>query len=104
MHVRQAALPVLAVFVLFGSLSLAPLSDHAHAAVQAPATLPPLQYTCPMHPEILQDAKGSCPICKMALEPTRIDTELNYSCPNHPAVITTRAGQCPLDRRELVPV
>ena len=28
-----------------------------------------LQYTCPMHPEIIRDAPGSCPICGMALEP-----------------------------------
>lgn len=27
------------------------------------------QWTCPMHPEILKDAPGSCPICGMALEP-----------------------------------
>lgn len=27
------------------------------------------QYTCPMHPEIISDAPGSCPICGMALEP-----------------------------------
>ena len=27
------------------------------------------QYTCPMHPQILRDAPGSCPICGMALEP-----------------------------------
>ncbi len=27
------------------------------------------QYTCPMHPEILQDKPGTCPICGMALEP-----------------------------------
>jgi Cu+-exporting ATPase len=25
-------------------------------------------YTCPMHPEIISDAPGSCPICGMALE------------------------------------
>ncbi|MDP1668101.1 heavy metal translocating P-type ATPase [Phaeovulum sp.] len=28
-----------------------------------------VQYTCPMHPEILRDAPGNCPICGMALEP-----------------------------------
>ncbi len=28
-----------------------------------------VQYTCPMHPEIVRDAPGSCPICGMALEP-----------------------------------
>jgi len=27
------------------------------------------QWTCPMHPEIVQPAPGSCPICGMALEP-----------------------------------
>jgi Cu+-exporting ATPase len=27
------------------------------------------QYTCPMHPEIVRDAPGSCPTCGMALEP-----------------------------------
>jgi Cu+-exporting ATPase len=26
-------------------------------------------WTCPMHPEIVQDRPGSCPICGMALEP-----------------------------------
>jgi Cu+-exporting ATPase len=27
------------------------------------------QWTCPMHPEILRDHPGSCPLCGMALEP-----------------------------------
>ncbi len=27
------------------------------------------QYTCPMHPQILQDKPGNCPICGMTLEP-----------------------------------
>ncbi|MDP9198767.1 MAG: YHS domain-containing protein, partial [Pseudomonadota bacterium] len=27
------------------------------------------RYTCPMHPEIVRDVPGSCPICGMALEP-----------------------------------
>ena len=26
-------------------------------------------YTCPMHPQIIRDGPGSCPICGMALEP-----------------------------------
>ena len=32
----------------------------------APANV---QYTCPMHPEIVRDAPGACPLCGMALEP-----------------------------------
>ena len=27
------------------------------------------RYTCPMHPQIVRDAPGNCPICGMALEP-----------------------------------
>ncbi len=32
------------------------------------------QYTCPMHPEIVRDAPGSCPKCGMALEPMGVPT------------------------------
>jgi Cu+-exporting ATPase len=35
----------------------------------APAAPSAAQYTCPMHPEIVSDAPGACPICGMALEP-----------------------------------
>ena len=28
-----------------------------------------VEYTCPMHPEIVRDRPGDCPICGMALEP-----------------------------------
>src|SRR5581483_10557963 len=30
------------------------------------------EYFCPMHPEIVRDAPGSCPICGMALEPRTV--------------------------------
>jgi Cu+-exporting ATPase len=33
-------------------------------------------YTCPMHPEIIRDHPGICPICGMALEPKTITTEV----------------------------
>jgi Cu+-exporting ATPase len=29
----------------------------------------PVEYTCPMHPRIVQIGPGSCPVCGMALEP-----------------------------------
>jgi Cu+-exporting ATPase len=32
-------------------------------------------YTCPMHPEIVRDGPGSCPICGMALEPRAVSRE-----------------------------
>ncbi len=30
------------------------------------------QYTCPMHPEVVRDQPGACPICGMALEPREV--------------------------------
>ena len=32
-------------------------------------------YTCPMHPQIVQEGPGACPICGMALEPMGIPPE-----------------------------
>lgn len=34
-----------------------------------------VEYTCPMHPEVVQDHPGNCPICGMALEPKNVATE-----------------------------
>ena len=45
------------------------------------------EYTCPMHPEILRDEPGSCPICGMALEP-RVATTVEE--PNAELVDMTR--------------
>src|SRR5713226_6459507 len=35
-------------------------------------TVEGIQYTCPMHPEIVRSAPGTCPICGMALEPRTV--------------------------------
>lgn len=43
------------------------------------------QYTCPMHPEIVRDAPGACPLCGMALEPMTPTDE-----PSHELVDFTR--------------
>lgn len=36
-------------------------------------------YTCPMHPEIIQEGPGHCPICGMALEPEAVSSEEDAS-------------------------
>ncbi len=45
---------------------------HGHAAAAPPPAVTAgtkVEWTCPMHPEIVRDAPGNCPICGMALEP-----------------------------------
>ena len=49
-------------------------ADPAKYLTKSPAPTPVAapkgaQYTCPMHPEIVQDGPGSCPKCGMALVP-----------------------------------
>jgi P-type Cu+ transporter len=44
----------------------------------APAAPPPAasaEYTCPMHPQIVRDRPGTCPICGMALEPRTVTAD-----------------------------
>lgn len=36
-------------------------------------------YTCPMHPEIVQDHPGNCPICGMTLEPKNVEIKADDS-------------------------
>jgi Cu+-exporting ATPase len=38
----------------------------------APAAAAAAEYVCPMHPEIVRNEPGSCPICGMALEPRQV--------------------------------
>jgi P-type Cu+ transporter len=49
--------------------------DHQHRPRESlPAVTPgsKLEWTCPMHPEVVRDAPGNCPICGMALEPRTV--------------------------------
>ena len=59
-------------FCAKGCLERFKADPEKYLAPKAPAP-PPVAgttYTCPMHPEIVRDAPGACPICGMALEPT----------------------------------
>ncbi len=70
------------------------LQDHGEEQLVEGAA----HYTCPMHPEIVQDNPGSCPKCGMALEPMGlpvVQTRTEYTCPMHPEVIQDHPGNCP---------
>ncbi|HEY8427679.1 MAG TPA: heavy metal translocating P-type ATPase, partial [Sandaracinaceae bacterium] len=52
----------------------------AHARSAPPAgAAGASRWTCPMHPEIVRDEPGSCPICGMALEPMGVAAEAGES-------------------------
>lgn len=49
--------------------------QHEHRPIISSAS-DEIIYTCPMHPEIIQNYPGACPICGMALEPKTITKEM----------------------------
>jgi len=82
------------------------------AAVAAPPSrapqlrdtaLPPVSWTCPMHPEVVDDERGKCPICGMDLTSLRLD--LVWSCQLHLDAVTERQpGRCRICGRQLVKI
>src|SRR5207244_6379951 len=86
---------ILLTLIVFGSSVVAPLAQQ---------NLPPLLYTCPMHPEVLEEHAGTCKICKMTLEPVRIESEFWYACATRPAVLSQRPATCPFDGQPMVRV
>jgi rubrerythrin len=54
------------MLVLFFGATLAALTG-GKTAEPVTANTPAMKYTCPMHPEIVRDAPGNCPLCGMTL-------------------------------------
>jgi hypothetical protein len=107
---RPALLLCTALVVLTGSPNPSTAQQGARRA--ADIELPPITWACPMngvampdgttHAEVHEPAKGSCPICKMALAAVRLDSI--WTCPVHSVIAEKQGGRCPIDRRDLVQV
>ena len=66
-----------------------------------------VEYTCPMHPEIVQKGPGSCPKCGMALEPLQPVASVKktqWTCPMHPQIVQDKPGSCPICGMALEPM
>jgi len=71
-----------------------------------------VQYTCPMHPEVIKEKPGKCPTCGMNLvkketvkktvRKIKVLAEVVYTCPMHPEVIKDKPGKCPTCGMNLV--
>jgi RND family efflux transporter MFP subunit len=72
-------------------------------------------WTCGMHPQVLEEAPGQCPICGMNLVPLRQDDGDGngdgdghghglWTCPMHPEVLEEEPGSCPICGMDLVEV
>lgn len=67
-------------------------------------------WQCPMHPQIVRDQPGECPICGMKLvkvesaaaPATQQAAAKKYQCPMHPQIIRDEPGGCPICGMNLV--
>ena len=68
-------------------------------------------YICPMHPTVVSDKPGTCPICNMDLVAKEMDSghshearqdSETYICPMHPTVVSDKPGTCPICGMDLV--
>ncbi|MBK9087898.1 MAG: efflux RND transporter periplasmic adaptor subunit [Holophagales bacterium] len=65
-------------------------------------------YVCPMHPEIVKDHEGDCPICGMKLvlregaAAAPAAAHETWVCPMHPEIVKDRREKCPICGMDLV--
>jgi hypothetical protein len=80
---------VLAAVVTVSTLQVASSTD-----------LPPIVWTCPMHAEIVEHEKGTCPLCQMELVRSRM--KAIWTCPIHALIANDKRGACPICGRALI--
>lgn len=88
--------------ILVLSLLAAAAPGQTQSSLAKHSLLPPLSWTCPMHPDVVEDQSGECPICGMHLAPVRLDSA--WSCPVHTMITEAEPGQCPICQRDLVQI
>jgi hypothetical protein len=81
-----------------GHKSMAPKSGESMSPEGREEAMTLAGYVCPMHPEETSLEPGTCSVCGMALEPTK----LHYVCPMHPEETSLEPGKCSACGMELV--
>jgi Cu(I)/Ag(I) efflux system membrane fusion protein/cobalt-zinc-cadmium efflux system membrane fusion protein len=108
---------VLTAFLLLDPLNLHGLDERLrgstadHTEHLGEAALETQLWTCGMHPNVIQDHPGTCPICQMDLVPLKheptptgvVEPVTVWTCPMHPVIAEPEAGECPICGMDLVP-
>jgi Cu(I)/Ag(I) efflux system membrane fusion protein len=107
---------VVTAAVSIGASILLHGGDHGAGSTGGSPAAAKEQYQCPMHPTIVQDHPGDCPICGMKLvkvasagtaDPAKAgagEQKPQYQCPMHPTIVQDHPGDCPICGMKLVKV
>jgi Cu(I)/Ag(I) efflux system membrane fusion protein len=64
------------------------------------------QFVCSMHPEVIKEEPGDCPICGMSLiekiDQSTLTKKKQFVCSMHPEVIKDEPGDCPICGMSLI--
>src|SRR5262245_31509442 len=85
---------------LFFLVLIGPVIGAQRSNTPPASDVPPVSMTCPMHPDVVESSPGNCPICKMKLEPVRLESI--WTCPVHAVISESKPGACPICRRDLI--
>lgn len=96
---------------LVGLMALAAAGAWSYHAARSGLAGSDSRYHCPMHPTVVQQQRGECPICGMDLVPVAKASAAaptgapgEYTCPMHPAFATIDPkARCPDCGMKLVP-
>jgi multidrug efflux pump subunit AcrA (membrane-fusion protein) len=82
------------LLLIFGALNMFVISSHAAEAKKL--------YTCGMHPQVIQDHPGNCPICGMKLTPIKNDAGADAATSSAIAVDAATQQNMNLRRAEVI--
>jgi len=111
-----AAIAATALVAGGGSWLAARRAGEPHGPAAADSAPVKEQWQCPMHPSIIQDHPGDCPICGMKLvkvssgapapttEAAAAPQAEKWQCPMHPSIVQDHPGNCPICGMKLVKV
>jgi len=118
------AIAATAIAASGGTWLLTRTGGHDHAEGATAQGEAKERWTCPMHPSIVQDHPGDCPICGMKLVKVSAgpatppasggpaaataaapaEQKAQWQCPMHPSIVQDHPGDCPICGMRLVKV
>src|ERR1700674_3931512 len=79
-------------------------SGHSQTEIVLVNPSKPVDYVCPMCPEVHASKPGACPSCGMSLDRALpVPTRVEYTCPMHPQIVRPGPGFCPICGMALEP-